>query len=225
MRTSTSADTTPCIPLSYAMDGARRTHDLRIGMGSAHAGRRRGPEPNSIRAPRRAHAEPGRRHRRARRGVRSAARVAPPLHHGHVGMGDPCGRDRPRRDSSGGGATRDHRGDRLGTRTAPAARDVPPDQRAERPSLPLLRRRRARPTSANQRTRAKPSGSSGCPSTACDRSSGTTRCSTASRSRQCCTPSRSGISTDARGVRCEHQRARLDRHWSMASWWSTRGAG
>ena len=82
-----------------AVDGPRRAGALRERMGLPRARRRRDPRRRAVRAPRRPHAEPRRGNGRARPRAGRAPAVAAPVHHRHVGVGDPGRTDRPGRDA------------------------------------------------------------------------------------------------------------------------------
>src|SRR5262249_51747981 len=81
-----------------ALDRPRRARPVLEPLGRAAPGRRRDPGRWPVRAPRRPRPEAGGRLRRPRSGTRRPAVVEAPVHHRHVGLGDPGGRRGRRRD-------------------------------------------------------------------------------------------------------------------------------
>ena len=87
-----------------ALDGPRRARALRLRVDAARPRRRRDPRGRALRPPRRALPAAGVGHGRPRPRPRRAAAVAPPVHHRHVGLGDPRRAHRAGRDARAGGA-------------------------------------------------------------------------------------------------------------------------
>ena len=177
------------------MDGARRAQHLRQRVGAARARRRGDPGRRALRASRRTGAEPRGGRGRARSGARRAVAVAPPLHHRHVGLGDPGRPRRSGRDAGRGRRTRSLRGDGLATGPVrPLVRFQPTNGISDQVFHIFVADGATYVGDPTDASESDASNGSALP--ICARSCRTARCSTACRSPPCCTPSRSASSTN-----------------------------
>ena len=97
--------------VKWIVHGERRIYESEWMTLAPH--RHRDPRRRAVRAPRGAGARRRRGRGRGRSATRRAAAVSPPLHHRHMGVGNPGWTHRQRRDAGRGGRPGDPRGDRL----------------------------------------------------------------------------------------------------------------
>src|SRR5207247_2376297 len=109
----------------------RGAHHLHERVAQCLPDGRRASGRDAVRPPRRTPAASGRRCDHPRRGPSRTPAPAAPLHHRHVGLGDPRGPRRAGRDARAGGRARVDRRDRLEAARARIHRLQPSDERAD----------------------------------------------------------------------------------------------